>query len=227
MATAVLRERGPRLACFGYFGHMWELYAMWTWLGAFLAASLEARGGGSFAGLNASAATFACVGLAGGLGAYGGGPCADRWGRTTLTMAAMALSGLCALLIGFTFAGPPLATLLVALVWGVTVIADSAQFSTAVTELAAGRLRGHRAHHPDLPGLCPDHGLHLAHPAGGRDDRLALGLRHARDRPGAGGGGDGPAADPARGRGHGRWPPLIVRISPGGQGIIRGGRQRP
>jgi MFS family permease len=76
------------------------------------------------------------VGLAGGLGAYGGGALADRWGRTTLTMAAMALSGLCALLIGFTFAGPPLATLLVALVWGVTVIADSAQFSTAVTELA-------------------------------------------------------------------------------------------
>jgi MFS family permease len=136
MATAVLRERGPRLACLGYFGHMWELYAMWTWLGIFLAASLDARGGGTFAGLNASAATFTCVGLAGGLGAYAGGALADRWGRTALTMGAMALSGLCAVLIGFTFAGPPLGTLLVALVWGGTVVADSAQFSTAVTELA-------------------------------------------------------------------------------------------
>ncbi|HEX7217002.1 MAG TPA: MFS transporter, partial [Methylomirabilota bacterium] len=135
MATAVLRERGARLACLGYFGHMWELYAMWTWLAAFLAASVEARGGG-FAGLNASEATFVCVGLAGGLGAYAGGALADRWGRTTLTIAAMALSGLCAVLIGFTFGGPPLITLLVAIVWGVTVIADSAQFSTAVTELA-------------------------------------------------------------------------------------------
>jgi MFS family permease len=136
MATAVLRERGARLACLGYFGHMWELYAMWTWLAAFLAASVEARGGGAYAGLNASEATFVCVGLAGGLGAYAGGALADRWGRTTLTMAAMALSGLCAVLIGFTFGGPPLITLLVAIVWGVTVIADSAQFSTAVTELA-------------------------------------------------------------------------------------------
>ena len=71
-------------------------------------------------------------------------------------------------LIGLTFGGPPLLTLLVAVVWGVTVIADSAQFSTAVTELAPASLRRHRAHHPDLPGLRADHGLHLADPPGGR-----------------------------------------------------------
>ena len=73
------------------------------------------------------------MGLGGALGCYEGGSLADRWGRTTLTMAAMALSGLCAATIGLTFGGPPALTFALALFWGVTVIADSAQFSTAVT----------------------------------------------------------------------------------------------
>jgi MFS family permease len=135
MAAAIFRERGPRLACLGYFGHMWELYAMWAWIGVFLAESLRARGGGDYLGLNAPAATFVVIAL-GALGCWAGGVVSDRWGRTTLTMLAMAASGACALLIGATFGGLPAATLLVAIVWGVTVIADSAQFSTAVTELS-------------------------------------------------------------------------------------------
>lgn len=76
------------------------------------------------------------MGLGGALGAYAGGALADRWGRTTVTMAAMALSGLCAATIGFSFGGPPTLTFLIAVLWGITVIADSAQFSTAVTELS-------------------------------------------------------------------------------------------
>jgi MFS family permease len=135
MAGAIFRERGLRLACFGYFGHMWELYPMWTWIGVFLAESLQSRGGDAYFGMHPSTATFFVIGI-GGTGCAIGGLVSDRWGRTTLTMAAMGLSGLCAAVIGFTFGGPPALTLAVALLWGFTIVPDSAQFSTAVTELS-------------------------------------------------------------------------------------------
>lgn len=135
----VLRDRPVMLATLGYFGHNWELYGMWIWLPAFLLASWSAAAVGppSAGAVTASElAAFAAIGAAGALGALAGGRIADRYGRAPTAIAALAVSGLCALVIGWTFQGPAWLTLAVALVWGVAVVADSAQYSAAITELS-------------------------------------------------------------------------------------------
>ena len=96
---------------------------------------------GAAAGGPAKLATFVVVG-AGAVGALAGGWCADRWGRTLVTSVAMAVSGGCALVIGFLFGGPPLLIVAVGVVWGVSIIADSGQFSAAVAELSDRSLIG-------------------------------------------------------------------------------------
>jgi MFS family permease len=124
----VLRNRGTRLAMLGYFGHMWELYAMWTWIAAFAAASL-----GAAAGTAGSAVAFVTI-ASGSIGCVVGGFWADRWGKARVAGAAMLASAACAL-ASPVFYGAPLGALLVlAVIWGFTVVADSAQFSALVTE---------------------------------------------------------------------------------------------
>lgn len=132
-AGRALHNRGVRLASLGYFGHMWELYAMWAWFAVFFGASLAAEGQGSASG--AALATFAVIGV-GGVGCWVGGLLGDRWGRTSTTSLMMGCSAACALAIGLLFDGPTWLLLVVGLIWGFTVVADSAQFSTMVTELA-------------------------------------------------------------------------------------------
>ncbi len=135
-APRILRDRAVVLANLGYLGHMWELYAMWTWMAVFVAASEHARRGppGDVTAL-AALVTFAVVG-SGAIGCWLGGKYADRWGRTLVTSAAMLVSGSCALAVGLFFGGSLIALVPLLLVWGIAVVADSAQFSAAVSELA-------------------------------------------------------------------------------------------
>ena len=135
LVGTIVRERRWRLATGGYLGHMWELYAAWTWLPAFIAASVAAHdpAAGTRGESTASAVAFAALAV-GGVGCVWGGLAADRRGRAWLVTVAMAASGLCALAIGLTYGRSPWLLVPVALLWGFFVIADSAQFSVLVTE---------------------------------------------------------------------------------------------
>ena len=140
-ALGLWRNRGTRLATLGYLGHMWELYAMWAWVGLYLAASFAVSRGGRADAATASLATFAVI-AAGGVGSVAAGLLADRIGRAQVTIWAMAVSGTCCLLAGPVFGMHPLITTTLCLVWGVTVVADSAQFSASVAELSEPGLTG-------------------------------------------------------------------------------------
>jgi MFS family permease len=134
----VFRNRGVRLADFGYFGHMWELYAMWTWVPVFLRASFAAHGARPSL---AEGASFLVIG-SGAIGCVVAGLLADRIGRTAVTSWAMGLSGACCLGVGLLFDASPVVLCVVAAIWGAAVVADSAQFSACVTELADPQYMG-------------------------------------------------------------------------------------
>jgi MFS family permease len=131
----ILRDRPTMLANVGYFGHMWELYAVWTWIPLYLAASFRLDGSDFTTPLVAGGVAFAAIAM-GGPGAWLAGLSADRRGRTAVTSLSMLVSGACCLAAGVVLAAPAWLITPFCLLWGFAIVADSAQFSTCVTELA-------------------------------------------------------------------------------------------
>jgi len=136
-ALAMFRSRGPRLANLGYFGHMWELYALWTWLPTFV---LYGAAGGP--GHEHHLGLFVAIGVAGVCGCALGGWAADRFGRPVAAAVALIVSGSCCLLSPLMFRAGWVPLLIFILVWGAAVIADSGVFSTALSETADQRYVG-------------------------------------------------------------------------------------
>jgi MFS family permease len=127
----ILRHRETMLATGGYLGHMWEIYAMWTWAPTFIAFAAA----GAVTPAVVDLVAFGAI-AAGGLGCVWGGLAADRLGRHRVVNLAMAVSGACCLVVGFTVGAPFWLVALLTWVWGFFVVADSAQFSAMVTEVA-------------------------------------------------------------------------------------------
>ena len=136
-AGKVFSNRSVRLANFGYLGHMWELYAMWTWTPVMIRASFAQQ---NIKPEIAESVSFLAI-AAGAIGCVLAGILADRYGRTLIASAAMVVSGACCLIVGFFFQSP-VWLIVITLIWGISVVADSAQFSASVTELADQRYIG-------------------------------------------------------------------------------------
>lgn len=129
----VFSNRGVRLASVGYFGHMWELFAMYAWFLVFFTEHLAATDVPAFP--TAAIATFVVIGM-GSIGSFVGGVMSDRWGRSSTTIVMLAVSGICSLGIGLAYRKSTWLVVVIGLVWGFSVVADSAQFSAIVTEVA-------------------------------------------------------------------------------------------
>jgi MFS family permease len=128
LIKTVVKDQKTRLAIGGYLGHMWELYAMWTLVAVFFYDKLQST--------SSSGVIAFLVIASGALGSVMAGTWADRFGRERVTIYAMVVSGACSLLMGWLFSAPLALVVAVALIWGFSIVCDSAQFSAIVTEVA-------------------------------------------------------------------------------------------
>lgn len=122
-----------RLAYAGYLGHMWELYAMWAWIGTAAAASYGLTLAPAAADRLAKLTAFSAI-AAGAIACALAGLVADRLGKANVALGALLVSAASALATAATFGGPPWLTFAVVLVWGASIVPDSAQFSALVAD---------------------------------------------------------------------------------------------
>jgi len=138
-------QRGPRLANLGYFGHMWELYAVWTWIPAYVAATLTAAGASTPYDASRTLVgviSFTVIGVAGVVGCLAGGALGDRYGRARVAGWAMRISATCCLLAALAFGQSPYLVVPILALWGASVIADSGLFSSCVADVVDPRYVG-------------------------------------------------------------------------------------
>ena len=136
-AFKLFRSPKFRSVAFGYFGHMWELYALWSML-PLLFASYNKQSG---AHLNIFFWSFMII-ATGAVGCVIGGLLSLKWGSKKVAFYALLLSGICCAVAPFSFGLPAILFLALFLVWGFTVTADSPQFSALVAKNADARIKG-------------------------------------------------------------------------------------
>jgi MFS family permease len=136
----LFRDNRPfRGAAFGYFGHMWELYAFWTYMPVVWGAYIQTQG--SIASWDASAVTFVVLAI-GGLGCVIGGLLSDKYCSAWVAFVSLAVSGLLCLLSPALFLAPPAIMVIAYLIWGLAVVADSPQFSSLVATTVPATNKG-------------------------------------------------------------------------------------